>query len=450
MNLNFKRIISLLLALCLAVTLLCGCDSGVNEQKDEVVGSQTEAVDFVSQLKFDMTSKTLKAEVTVKSYIDGDTTHFNIAENLLEGGVLKARYLAVNTPESTGKVEEWGKKASNFTKNALMNADSIYVESDSDKWDIDSTGSRCLVWVWYRPNGETEYRNLNLELLQNGLAIASSSANNRYGDICVKAIAQAKELGLNVHSKEQDPDFYYGAAVELTLKELRTNIEQYNGMSVAFEGVVITNSSNSVYVEDYDAESDMYYGMYIYYGYGLPGTGLEILSVGNRSRIVGTVQYYENGGTWQVSGLSYRMMKPDDPSNIQKISDGHKPGYPLVTADRFVNGTVEATTAEDEIKTFKFAEMAVGSSIQLQDLKVTGTHTTDDEESSSYGAISLYCEAEDGTTLTIRTAVLYENGQRVTADRFEGKTIDVKGIVDYFSGDYQVKVYTVDNITIKD
>ncbi len=452
MKLNFTKILSLLVALCLAFALLCGCDQGVNEPHNngEVEGQQFEAHDYVSLLKFDMTSETLKAEVTVKSYIDGDTTHFHIAESLLAGGVLKARYLAVNTPESTGKIEEWGKKASNFTKEKLKSADSIYVESDSKQWDIDSTGSRCLVWVWYRPAGETEYRNLNLELLQNGLAIASSSANNRYGDICMKAISQAKTQGLNVHSKEQDPDFYYGTAVELTLKELRTNVEQYNGISVAFEGVIITNSSNSLYIEDYDAESDMYYGMYIYYGYSLPGAGLEILSVGNRARIVGTVQYYETGGTYQVAGLSYRMMKPDDPSNIQKISDGHEPGYPLVDANRFVNGTVEATTAEDELKTFKFAEMAMATSIQMQGLKVTGSYTTNDEESSSYGAISLFCQAADGTKLTVRTAVLYdENGNRITADKYEGKTIDVKGIVDYFNGDYQIKVYSPNNITVK-
>ncbi len=448
MNLNIKRIISLLVALCLTLLLLCGCGEKEQPQQGTSDGHQTEAVDYVSQLKLDMTSETLKAEVTVKSYIDGDTTHFNIDPKLIEGGILKARYLAVNTPESTGKIEEWGKKASNFTKNALMNAESIYVESDTSKWDIDSTGSRYLVWVWYKPQGETEYRNLNLELLQNGLAIASSSANNRYGDICVKAIAQAKEHGLCVHSKEKDPDFYYGEAVELTLKELRTNIEQYNGMTVAFNGVVITNSSNSVYVEDYDAESDMYYGMYVYYGYSLPGAGLEILSVGNLSRIVGTVQYYETGGTWQVSGLSYRMMKPDDPSNIQKISDSHQPGYQLVTADRFVNGTVEAVTAEEELKTFKFAEMAMGTSIEMHNLKVVSTYTTDDEESSSYGAISLYCES-DGVKVTVRTAVLYDaDGNRITADAYEGKTLDVKGIVDYFGGEYQIKVYSANNITV--
>ena len=53
--------------------------------------------------------------------------------------------------------------------------------------------------------------------------------------------------------------------------------------------------------------------MYVYYGFALSGDGLEILSLGNRVRIVGTVQYYETGDSWQVSGLQYRVMKPNDP-----------------------------------------------------------------------------------------------------------------------------------------
>lgn len=58
--------------------------------------------------------------------------------------------------------------------------------------------------------------------------------------------------------------------------------------------------------------------MSVYYGYGMSGAGLDILSVGNLSRIVGTVQYYEAGDRYQVSGLSYRQMKPDAPDNIKK------------------------------------------------------------------------------------------------------------------------------------
>ena len=90
--------------------------------------------------------------------------------------MLKARYLAVNTPESTGKIEEWGKAASRFTREKLENAEEIWIESDDTAWNLDSTGARFLVWVWYRPQGEQDFRNLNIELLQEGLAIANSSA----------------------------------------------------------------------------------------------------------------------------------------------------------------------------------------------------------------------------------------------------------------------------------
>ena len=34
-------------------------------------------------------------------------------------------------------------------------------------------------------------------------------------------------------------------------------------------------------------------------------------------------------------------------------------------------------------------------------------------------------------------------------DAYEGKTIDVKGIVDYFSGDYQIKVFSASDIIVK-
>ena len=34
------------------------------------------------------------------------------------------------------------------------------------------------------------------------------------------------------------------------------------------------------------------------------------------------------------------------------------------------------------------------------------------------------------------------------ADYFEGKTIDVKGFVDYFDGDYQIEIYSVNDVTI--
>jgi DNA/RNA endonuclease YhcR with UshA esterase domain len=41
-----------------------------------------------------------------------------------------------------------------------------------------------------------------------------------------------------------------------------------------------------------------------------------------------------------------------------------------------------------------------------------------------------------------------ENGDLITYEAYEGKTIHVRGIVDYFSGKYQIKVSSADDITI--
>ncbi len=437
-----KKIVSLVLLLSLILTALASC--GGTEQPAE----EFEERDFAASFSFEKTSSTAKCLVEVKTFIDGDTTHFTVPKEVNETGVLKARYLAINTPESTGKIEEWGKKASNFTKDKLLSADEIWIESDDENWNADSTGGRYLVWVWYRVIGTQEWRNLNIEILQNGLAIASSAANNRYGETAVKAIEQARQLKLNIYSGEKDPDFYYGTAQELTLKELRTNISKYNGSSVAFEGVITMNDSNTVYIEDYDAETGTYFGMAVYYGYNLAGEGLEILSVGNRARIVGTVQYYEAGDSWQVSGLNYRQMKPNDPGNIQKISSGNSAAYFPVTADYFVNGKINVTTEEGTVE-LPFAESAVNTSISMQNLVVKSIYTTDTAGSSSVGAMTLTCEC-DGLEIKVRTTVLYDaDGKLVTADRFDGKTIDVRGVIDRYNGSCQIKVLSLSNITIK-
>lgn len=206
-----KKLFAILLVICLAIGCFAGCQqeetkpttTANNKPSDN---SGEDFVDYVSQTKLDMTSDTLKLEVTVRSYIDGDTTHFNVPHDVGDNGTLKARYLCVNTPESTGKIEEWGKKASNFTKDKLMNASSIVIESNDGKWNADSTGGRYLVWVWYKPTDGNDYRCLNLELIQNGLSISCGTVAERYGDVASNAFQQAKAQKLHVFSNEDDPD----------------------------------------------------------------------------------------------------------------------------------------------------------------------------------------------------------------------------------------------------
>ena len=456
---NFKVLKKLFSSLFLTTALivsLCGCDplvSSVTSTPDSK-GDETQTVeviapkDIASELKLDMSSDTVKQEVTVANFVDGDTVHFNVPTTISEDGVLKARFLAVNTPESTGKVEEYGKTASLFTRGILENASSILIESDDSEWNLDSTGGRYLVWVWYKTDDSSEYTCLNVEILQHGLAKPSSSAQNRYGEYCTKAIQAAKDAKVGLYSGEKDPNFFYGDAIELDLKELRANVKDYVGSTVAFEGVVTKNGNNGVYVENYDEESGLYNGIYVYYGFGLSAEGVDILKVGNRVRIVGTVSYYENGGTYQVSGLTYRAMKPDDPGNIKKISEGNDAAFAEVSAEDLYSKHVAIEVGGEE-KEFELAYLLMDTTVTVKDLKVEDIYTTSDPNSSSFGAMTLTCDC-NGTKVTVRTDVLTEeDGTMITKDKYLDKTIDVRGIVSVYKGNYQVKVLSAKDITIK-
>ena len=62
--------------------------------------------------------------------------------------------------------------------------------------------------------------------------------------------------------------------------------------------------------------------------------------------------------------------------------------------------------------------------------------------------MTLYCRA-GGVSVTVRTTVLHDaDGNLITEDAYVGRTINVRGIVDYFSGDYQIKVFSAKDITI--
>ena len=176
-----KRILALIAVLCALLGCFAGCDNqdatpdtdapdattpdATTPSATEPGTTQQEWVDYAGSLTLDLNSETVKEKVTVKAFVDGDTTHFNASTSFSAGGLLKARYLAVNTPESTGKIEEYGKAASNFTRQRLENAAEILVESEDGNWNADSTGDRYLVWVWYKNPDSATWRTLNVELL---------------------------------------------------------------------------------------------------------------------------------------------------------------------------------------------------------------------------------------------------------------------------------------------
>lgn len=457
-----------------------GGDNGGEQKPDDQKPDdkvEPEFVDYVAQLKFNPNSGRVWAKVKVHSYIDGDTTHFDTVDGTVigNGDYIKARYLAINTPESTGIIEPWGKKASNYTKTQLMQATEIIIESDTDKWNLDSTGARYLLWIWYKTADDTEYRNLNLEILQQGLAFGSGVSSNVYGDIAVKILNQSKTLKLHVFNKTaKDPDYYYGGLTELTLKEIKSSIvwdaEQgryvspYEGKIVKFEAVVGKQVGATIYVEEYDAETGLYFGMQIFTGYVPIDYVFE--TIGARVSIVGTLQYYENGNTFQVSNLKYRTSNPDWEGGCRVLDKNGSASYVETDVERLLNDTVdieivEKTTDENgEVvenyvtRTFKYSEIAHYTTVSVSDLTVKSVYTTVNDRDSN-GALTLTCEDQRGNTIQIRTnsqltTVVDGETVLVTAADFPvGTVISVKGIVDYFNNNYQIKVFVYDDITIQ-
>ena len=425
------------LASCDAISGLLGKDDGTsdnngNDNSNNGTGNNNTdnneeeelppLVDYVANVKFDPNSGRNYLETTVKFYIDGDTTHFNVPRSMSETGILKARYLGVNTPESTGQIEPWGKLASSYTRSKLEAATSIIIESNDDKWNADSTGERYLVWVWYKTAEMEDYRNLNLELLQEGLSKSSSFSETCYAETCRAIFNQSLTHKLKIFSSERDPDFYYGGAISVTLKELKMNIEEYANKRVAFEGVVVKEYDNStIYVEEYDEETGAYFGMQVFYGYNLNYFGKTILAVGNRARIAGSVQYYENGGTWQISDIKY------DPYDTESAEEGN-----------------ETTTT----KTMSYGSVALHSTATIKNLTILSVYTT--QQGSSKGAMSLTCADENGNVITVRTIVLTDSTthNQVTASSFPvGSVIDVKGVVDFYEDEYQIKLFSIKDVT---
>lgn len=371
---------------------------------------------------FDVTGK---GYVTVETHIDGDTVHFN---NYSKTQLLKIRFLAVDTPESTGKIEPWGKPASQYTKERLLAAEKIVIESDTGLPQLDSTGERYLAWVWYKLPNEDKYHNLNIELLQEGLAMGKNTSDNKYGEVATNALTQARTNNINLYSAQKDPLFYYGGTVDLTIKSLVADIEGYNGRLVRFEGVVTKLQGNGAYVEQYDEDTEMSYGVYVYYGFH--SLAPKFFKVGNKLKITGNA---ENNATYgfQVTGLNFSLINPGE-NDTQILESGIKVEPTLIIGK--------------DITTREYLENTL---IKIEDLVVSDDYWTT-QEGASRGAITLKCTAPDGSQIQVRTSVLYDaDGNVVSGDYFVGKTITVTGVIEAYNGRLQIRLFSLADCEMK-
>jgi hypothetical protein len=113
-------------------------------------------------------------EVTLINCIDGDTAKFNypqIIYDAIPNFSNNTRFLNMDTEETYGTPEEWGKPGSNYTCDLLTSAESIVLQTDPNDGLIDNEDyRRLLAWIWVQLPGEEEYYLLNYMVVVQGLA----------------------------------------------------------------------------------------------------------------------------------------------------------------------------------------------------------------------------------------------------------------------------------------
>ncbi len=260
----------------------------------------------------------------VDAYTDGDTTRFVTGND-----TVIIRYYCIDTPESTGGVEKWGKAASVFVKDRLSKATQIVLESSTGTRPThDSYGTRYLGYVWYKTADYDEFKLLNLEIIENGFSEnkALNTAAYPYYSYMDEANKFAKSIQLRLYSELEDPLFSTDP-VDMTIKDFWENTEKYYNADVdAGSKIVMTAYLESLTVSDkgtytfvagqYDPETGKVYKLNVYCGYS--SSPASRMKIGQLYKIIGSVQKF--GGNFQVSGIVYNSLYGGNPNSTN-------PGY---------------------------------------------------------------------------------------------------------------------------
>ncbi len=310
------------------------------------------------------------AKLKLKSVTDGDTAVFHLANGEEDSytnplktphSYLTVRFLAIDTPESTSSIAAWGKKASNYVRGLLENAEGIIVDASSiDTSDtnvyptqeskyqagarLDSNGTRWLALIWYCPDGGNpddlhSYRSLQLDVIEECYSFYTGNLGetgyvyfadeekepklyNRYeyGSLKMKDVLFEAELRMSTLEKrytgnEKDPNYDYSKTPyrcenrKESIKDAYENWDEYmnQGKFIALTGVITAFIGNNFYFEDAAG-----YPLYVYMGINGKSIG-SLFSVGDTIEIRGRLAEY--GGQKQMSDIVW------DKSTFTKITN---------------------------------------------------------------------------------------------------------------------------------
>lgn len=346
---RFKKLL-LVLPIALSISLIaCNNENKSSNPIDYV--SQVHLNDYSSFTSYDFKNFLDDGIGTCRLYnaVDGDTAHFYQSETQAGRSerLVKVRFYGIDTPESTGQIEPWGKKASKFTTDKLNEAKTIVLtngELTAGAASTDSTGTRfkALVWISEKENAPIqELKCLNLWIVQEGFSNGKGVADCPLADVFNKADLQAQSLKLHSWSGD-DPDFYKGDAMRTSIKDIVDEFTSNNGVCPTFEGkkvqingiVAKVVDSDAYVVQDFEDEATgevSRYGIFIFSGYKYYEA---LTTVGNDLTIIGTftVRY----GNPQITSVSYNPYLPSK-DDMKINSTGNLKPFPEASISQVDN-----------------------------------------------------------------------------------------------------------------
>jgi endonuclease YncB( thermonuclease family) len=366
--------------------------------------------------------------VTLLQAIDGDTAHFQDASKK----TLKIRFLGINTPESTGQIAPWGKQASDFTKSKLENAHEIVIESDvvGKAPEVDATGGRYLAYVWYRPSKNSEFRNLNLELIEQCYTFFTGLEDNlKYGEVFKKAYMEVYPKKYRVFG-ELDPDFEYDVSErEVSIAELRYNLSSYStGTNLKVTARVVRLVGNSLFIEDVeeiyieDAGKSIKGGIFLYHSF------------------VSAIGKYKPGDiisfNCQASDSETYGFQLVNPRNLRRIEQGD-------------GSDLEIQDLPEDITSLKDYE---GLVVRIKEFTVTGVGN----QNSETKAFTIFGTLKNGTAIQVRVDADTSPKLAYSTPK-EGETYTVIGgvsrFVDFYNDGeviYQIKLGNQEGVGLYD
>ena len=414
----FKKTLNVLILLILPLFVIA-CGNGEEEGPIPLDSRYTDELKLETTIEGKDFIRDGIGKVTLTRFVDGDTIAVNTGSQNIT-----IRFLGIDTPETSGKVEPWGMEASRFVEEKLSGAYSIVLTAEGDR--IDSTGNRYLAWVWYQSDPQSDYRLLNLEEIEMAYTAYTVNPALEFHDILWKANEKAKSSGKRIWG-EQDPNFNYSKEViETSILYILENHEEF-ALGTKFEITVrlARTVGNNMFLEDaYEvepfetSEGLIKEGKGYIYAFGAYATPYyRYYQIGDVFTIECQLQYGDEQYGTQLTGLA----------KASRVIENQLPDILLLDANSLRGGAD--------------LEPYYGRVITLENLECVSIQTRETDRGETYYLVEFRNESNEVFDVYFGNSVITK--YRVEEDLTEGYFYNITGGVAYYqyaNGKYQISM----------